>query len=78
MFYNLPDLAAVSSDHWDELDHYLSMDAEDIKDGILWWHDKHATFPHLSHMALDYLSIPGKWSSILCLLDSLCISFKQL
>ena len=57
MFDNLPDLAAVSSDHRDELERYLSTDPEDVRDGILWWHDRRATFPRLSHMALDYLSI---------------------
>ena len=77
MYDNLPDLATVSLDHHDELEHYLSMDPEDVRDGILWWHDRCATFPHLSCMALNYLSIPGKWSSIQTILH-LHNSFKQL
>lgn len=43
-----------------ELDAYLSTDIEDVDDALLWWHKRCHTFPHLSCMALDYLTIPGK------------------
>jgi hypothetical protein len=44
----------------DELDHYLMADVEKVKDGLMWWNERHTAFPCLSHMACDYLSIPGK------------------
>lgn len=59
-FYSLPALAPPKpSDLRDELERYLSTDPESVEDVLLWWHGKRATFPHLSRMALDYLSIPG-------------------
>ena len=60
IFDNLPGLASTSRDIRDELKLYLSTDAEDVKDGILWWYERRSTFPCLSQMARDYLSIPGK------------------
>ena len=60
IFDNLPELAPVSPELCDELDQYLSIDMKDVKDGLLWWYERCATFPCLSHMAWDYLSIPGK------------------
>jgi hypothetical protein len=60
IFDNLPGLAPALQEPHDELDQYLSTDTEDVKDAILWWHERRATFPHLSCMARDYLSIPGK------------------
>lgn len=44
----------------DELQRYLAADVKDVKDGLMWWHKRHSLFPHLSHMAYDYLSIPGE------------------
>jgi hypothetical protein len=49
IFDNLPGLAPASQEPHDELDQYLSTDTEDVKDAILWWHERRATFPHLSH-----------------------------
>jgi hypothetical protein len=45
----------------DELQCYLAADVEDVKDGLMWWHERHAMFPQLSRMARDYLSIPGEY-----------------
>ena len=59
IFDNLPYLAPASSDIGDELDRYLATDTEDIRDGLMWWHERHATYPKLSCMARDYLSISG-------------------
>ena len=59
MFNSIIDIAPMSSSG-DELQRYLSVDPEDVKDGLMWWHERRATFPQLSHMACDYLSIPGK------------------
>ena len=60
IFDNLPDLSPASPDLCDELELYLSIDTEDVKDAISWWYERHASFPYLSHMAWDYLSIPSK------------------
>jgi len=60
IFDDLPDLALTPSNTRDELDCYLSTEVEDVKDGLMWWHKKRAAFPNLSHMAHNYLSIPGK------------------
>jgi hypothetical protein len=40
------------------------MDTEDVKDGLMWWYEKCVAFPRLSHMAWDYLSIPGMCTTI--------------
>ena len=63
-FNNLPDATTSLSDDHDELDCYLATDMENVKDALMWWHERHATFPHLSHMAWDYLSISGKCAII--------------
>jgi hypothetical protein len=61
-FDNLPNLAPISSDIHNKLKSYLSTNTKDVKDALLWWHDQWASFPSLSCMAQDYLSIPGKQS----------------
>ncbi|KAF8657111.1 hypothetical protein AX14_007931, partial [Amanita brunnescens Koide BX004] len=59
IFNQLPTLAPLKpSDLRSEIDRYLSSDIEDVDDALSWWHEKRATFPRLSRMALDYLSIP--------------------
>ena len=63
IFDTLPALSAPKlSELRDELDSYLSTDPEHIIDALAWWVGKHATYPHLSRMALNYLSIPGRWN----------------
>jgi hAT family C-terminal dimerisation region len=44
----------------DELDRYLGTDPEHVIDVLMWWTERKSMYPHLSHMALDYLSIPGE------------------
>jgi len=61
MFDNLLNTAPTSSYECDELECYLATDVEDVKDGLAWWYERHAMFPHLSCMAQDYLSIPGEF-----------------
>ena len=61
-FNNLrSNLSHASQDLWDELDHYLGSEPEPIEDGhiIAWWIDWQGTYMHQSHMAINYLSIPG-------------------
>ena len=61
IFDDLPALAAPRvAELRDELARYLSTDPEQVKDVLLWWNDRKASYPRLSRMALDYLSIPGK------------------
>jgi hypothetical protein len=60
IFDHLPNLAPMSSDLGNELDCYIVADIEDTKDALMWWYERHTTFPRLSLMAHDYLSIPGK------------------
>jgi len=45
----------------DELQCYLATDVEDVKDRLMWWHERRTLFPRLSHMAHDYLSIPDEY-----------------
>ena len=44
----------------DELATYLSTGPDlRIVDGLRWWYKHKHLYPHLSRMAIDYLSIPG-------------------
>jgi len=43
-----------------ELNAYFAADIENVTDALEWWIKKCTSFPHLSCMAIDYLSIPGK------------------
>ena len=74
IFDNMPDLALISSDVHNELEHCLSTDTEDVKDTLLLWHNHYASFPSLSCMAWDYLSIPGKQSIPLCFAACLLVT----
>ena len=62
IFNNLPALQPPKAAmHRDELERYLSTNHKlHVKDGLLWWHERKHIYPHLSRMALDYLSILGK------------------
>ena len=50
-----------------ELDEYLRKAVENVKEPLAWWITNRHVYPNLSHMALDYLSIPGKFLNILYL-----------
>jgi hypothetical protein len=43
----------------DEIDRYLATNTEDVEDALFWWWERKSSYPCLSRMALDYLSIPG-------------------
>jgi hypothetical protein len=65
IFDNLPILSIplrTVNEHT-ELDAYLNSDVADPgKNGpLFWWYEHAHIYPHLSRMALDYLSIPGKF-----------------
>lgn len=61
IFDNLPALTAPAQILRDELSVYLSAPCErpEQGDALRWWARNAATYPRLSRMALDYLSIPG-------------------
>ena len=64
VFDNLPCLAKPKPKlTHDELDAYLATNIKDITGALEMWIKNCATFPRLSHMAIDYLSIPGKSST---------------
>jgi len=44
-----------------ELDKYLCHPVKQVKDPLKWWFHNHVQYPNLHRMALDYLSIPGKY-----------------
>jgi hypothetical protein len=62
MFDSMSSLAPPKpTDLCGELDRYLMADVEHITDPIMWWYERRVTYPRLSRMALDYLSIPGMY-----------------
>jgi len=61
IFDNLPTLRAPKAKELhDELTRYLSADPEQVDNVLLWWHEQKSMYPHLSRMALNYLTIPGE------------------
>ncbi|KAF5309387.1 hypothetical protein D9619_012291 [Psilocybe cf. subviscida] len=58
MFDDHPGLAPLTSEAGDEIERYLLAGCEDVKDGLMWWYEHRHTYPRLSRMARDYLSIP--------------------
>ena len=45
-----------------KLDHYLkSAHVKNVKDPLKWWFENHGTYPRLSRMARDFLTIPGEF-----------------
>jgi len=64
IFDHLPALTAPKpADFRSELDCYLNTDVGDVTDMIQWWYEHRDSYPHLSRMALDYLTIPGMYHS---------------
>ncbi|EJD32395.1 hATC-domain-containing protein [Auricularia subglabra TFB-10046 SS5] len=61
VFDNLRFVAASARSPLDELSAYLAAATEvpEGGDALKWWKRNTSTFPHLSRMALDYLSIPA-------------------
>ena len=44
-----------------EVEEYLHKPVENVMDPLKWWVANRHVYPNLYHMALDYLSIPGKF-----------------
>ena len=57
-----PSSSSDEEEFADELDHYLSSGhIKGVENPIMWWHENQASYPHLLHMAKDFLSILGKF-----------------
>lgn len=63
IFDSLPSLAPLgrSTAVMDELRLFLSIEPENVTNAVQWWYENRATYPRLYRMALDYLTIPGKY-----------------
>ena len=56
------DSDSEGEDFMTELDHYLkSARVKDVSDPLKWWFDNRGSYPRLSRMARDFLTIPGKF-----------------
>jgi hypothetical protein len=53
-----------------ELNEYLSKPLEKVRDPIDWWWEHKTSYPKLSKMALDYLSVPRE--SLITVSSTLC------
>ena len=51
----------------DELDEYLSLPIERVRDPLAWWWEHSHTYPQLSAMAFDFLSAPGMYCLLIIL-----------
>ena len=57
-----------------EIDKYLKLPVEHVKNPLKWWFNNRTTYPNLSRMALDYLSIPGKQLLLILFIADICSS----
>ena len=65
IFNDIPVLAKpILSRLWDKLTVNLSSDPEYVDNVLGWWYKKQSMYPHLSCMALDYLTIPSMYSCL--------------
>jgi hypothetical protein len=58
-FTSFGDLSVASSPHVSEIQEYLILSVESVKEPLKWWMDNRFVYLNLHQMALDYLSIPG-------------------
>ena len=63
IFDDLPSLQpAEAMELRDDLEWFLSTEWDlNVKDSLRWWIEHKHVYPRLYKMALDYLSIPGKF-----------------
>jgi hypothetical protein len=59
-FTSFGNLSVTTCPRASEIQEYLSLPVENVKDPLKWWMDNKFVYPNLHRMALDYLSIPGK------------------
>jgi len=58
-FASFGNLSVASSPRISEIQEYLSLSVENVKEPLKWWMNNRFVYPNLHRMALDYLSIPG-------------------
>ena len=63
-FLSFGDLSVATRPRESEIQAYLNLPVEAVKDPLLWWMNHKHVYPNLHRMALDYLSIPGTYSSL--------------
>jgi hypothetical protein len=61
-FLSFGDLSVATRPQASEIQAYLSLPVEAVKDPLEWWANKKYVYPNFHCMALDYLSIPGLFS----------------
>jgi hypothetical protein len=59
-FTSFGDLSVTTAPRASEIQEYLNFPVKNVKDPLKWWVDNKYVYLNLYHMALDYLSIPGK------------------
>ena len=59
-FASFGNLSVTTCPRASEIQEYLSLPVENVQDPLKWWIANKYVYPNLHHMALDYLSIPGK------------------
>jgi len=62
-FLSFGKLSVATRPRPSEIEEFLSQPVESVEDPLKWWFNKRHIFPNLHRMALDYLSIPGQFSS---------------
>jgi hypothetical protein len=67
-FASFGDLSVTTVPHESEIQAYLTLPVENVKDPLKWWRANKHIYLNLHRMAQDYISIPGKSSHyIFCL-----------
>src|SRR6266852_9015358 len=61
-FTSFGNLSITSASCASEIQAYLKHPVKNVKDPMKWWVDNQHVYLNLHHMALNYLSIPGKCS----------------
>jgi len=64
-FLSFGDLSVATRPRASEIQEYLNLPVEGVKDPLDWWTKNKHVYPNLHRMALDYLSIPGSCLSLL-------------
>ena len=64
-FASFGDLSVTTVPCESEIQAYLALPVENVKDPLKWWKANKHIYPNLHCMAQDYISIPGKSRHIL-------------
>jgi len=60
-FASFGNLSVTTCPRESEIQEYLSLPVENVKNPLKWWEDNKHIYPSLHRMALDYISIPGTY-----------------